>query len=569
MNEKSEDDLNIEYSQTKRSGKLSKKEKFVLYSAIFVFLVSLLGWAISFYLRSTVSVPAYGGEYVEGFLGKPLYINPILAQTNEIDTALSSLIFSSLLKYDNEANITKDLAEDYSISEDGKTYSFKIRQDAKWHDGTPLTAKDVLFTANLIKDSSYKSSLRGNLQNTQVSLDGDYGIKFVLEEPQAPFINVLTFGILPMHIFEEIPADNFLLNDFNLKPIGSGPYAFSDFQTDEDGDIAAYNLIDNENYYGQKPYFEKIVFNFYPDEDALINAYQKKEINAFGITSYEKINQFKEKKDSQIFQISTPRYFGVFFNQTKSIPLSDENVRKALNYATNKKEIIKNVFYGYANETHSPILNIFGDFSSRLEAPVFNKEEAEKILEEANWKKTEDGFRKKDDVLLEINMLTTLWPELDRTAEILKGQWESIGVKVNLTKLNIAELQQNFIRPREYEAILFGQEYFGNDPDPFKFWHSSNKKDPGNNISLFEDGEVDKLLEEARKTTNREERQKKYEEFEKKIASQYPAVFLFSPNYVLIANNKIKGIEITATVNPAFHLNQIENWYKNTKREKK
>ena len=219
MNEKFEDDLNIESSRTKKSDKLSKKEKFVLYSAIFVFLVSLLGWAISFYLKSTVSVPAYGGEYVEGFLGKPLYINPILAQTNEIDTALSSLIFSSLLKYDNNANIIKDLAEDYNISEDGKTYFFKIRQDVKWHDGTPLTAKDVLFTANLIKDASYKSSLRGNLQNTQVLLDGDYGIKFILEEPQSPFINVLTFGILPMHIFEEIPADNFLLNDFNLKPI--------------------------------------------------------------------------------------------------------------------------------------------------------------------------------------------------------------------------------------------------------------------------------------------------------------------------------------------------------------
>lgn len=563
------ENTNNDFNQ-KTEKTLSKKEKLILYGAIFVFLGSFIGWAVNFYFSSTVKSPAEGGEYIEGFLGKPLYVNPILSQTNEVDMALSSLLFSSLVKYDNKASIVNDLAESYEILEDGKVYAFKIRQDVKWHDGAPLTAKDILFTVNLIQDPSYKSSLRGNLRNAKIELDGDFGIKFMLEEPYSPFLNALTFGILPMHIFEEIPADNFLLNDFNLKPIGSGPYVFSDFQSDEEGDIVSYDLISNDNYYSQKPYLKKIAFNFYQNEDLLVDAYLKKEINAFGVISYEKISQFKDKKDTQITRIFMPRYFGVFLNQTKSVPLSDKNVRKALNYATDKDEIIEKVFYGYANKIESPILKDFGEFPSGLDNPIgYNTTEAEKILDEAGWKKGDDGIRKKDENVLEINLLTTIWPGLDNTAEIIKAQWEKIGVKVNLNKLNIAELQQNFIRPREYQAILFGQEYFGNEPDSYKSWHSSNKKDPGNNIALFENTEVDKLLEEARKTLNKDERLKKYQEFEKKVVENYPAIFLFSPNYVFVANKKINGIEIYSTVNQALHLEGIENWYINTKREKK
>jgi len=550
---------------------LSKKEKLALYLSIGFFLIGLVSWSIFYYFDATKKVPAMGGEYTEGIVGKPTYINPLLARANEVDGIISSLVFSSLMKYDENSKLVNDLAESYEISDDKRSYTFKIRSDFKWHDEEPLTAGDVFFTVQLIQDSKFKSTLRGEWQDITVELVDENTIRFNLDKPYSPFLNKLTFGVLPQHIFKDITPENFLINEFNLKPVGSGPFEFSNFKKDKQDNIISYQLLANDEY-PNPPYLERINFSFYGSEDELVEAYNKKEINGFGLFSYDKISQFELDEDTEIKALKSPRYFGIFFNQTKSVPLAEKKVRQALSFAIDRNAIVERVFYNQAAESlSSPILPDFGEIkpSEETEKYEYNPDRAQELLKEDGWEKQDDGSWKKDEATLEISLISTQWPALIRTSELIKEQWEAIGVRVNVSNLEISNIQQNFIKPREYQALLFGQEYFGNDPDPYHFWHSSEKNDPGNNIAVFGTDKLDELLGEVRDNFNQSERETKYHEIEKILADEVPAHFLYSVNYVYIINKKIKGFENRSIVNPIFKFGDILDWHINTKRVRK
>lgn len=568
---KKENTLPIEIPQKSIKKIFSWKEKFLLFLALPIFFISTIFWAIDYYLSSTQIVPEIGGEYIEGLLSQPLFINPILAQSNETDMIISSLVFSSLFKYNEKGELIKDLVQEQKISEDKKTYTFKIRDDVHWHDGTKLTAYDIFFTTKLIQDPAFKSPLRGDWQEISITAENDNTIIFQLKEPSSSFLSKLTFGILPQHIFEEIPTDSFLNSEFNLKPVGSGPFIFSNLQKNKDESLSSYQLIRNDNYYGQKAYLEKIKFSFYEQEEDLLEAYKSKMINGMGLISQNKIAEIKNRKDSQIFALDTPRYYAVFLNPNKSKALADKKVREALNFATDRQVIIDKIFSGYANKIQSPILNSFAipSIVNNQEISV-NLERANSLLDEAGWKKGDDGWRGKDNTSLEINLYTTQWPALESTGEELKSQWEKIGIKVNLNKLKISELQQNFIKPREYDALLFGQEYSaGNEPDFFFYWHSKWKKDPGGNVALFDNKTADEALEKIRVSDSLDERKEAYKKLEESILENFPAVFLYSPQYLFVLNKKIQGFENSVLINPSLRLNWANKWYIKTTRIKK
>ncbi len=552
---------------------LSNKEKFILYLSIVFFSIGLISWSIFYYFDATKKVPAIGGEYTEGIVGKPTYVNPVLSpKTNEIDETLSNLIFSSLLRYDKDSKLVNDLIENYEISEDKKTYTVKIRSNAKWHDGIQLTANDVYFTVKLIQDSKFKSNLRGDWQDTGIELIDDFTLKFILDKPYSPFLNKLTFGILPQHVFKNITSENFLINEFNLKPVGSGPFEFVDFKKDKQDNIISYQLLANNDYYEKPPYLEKINFNFYGSENELIEAYNKKEINGFGLFSYDKIHQFENNEDTAVKTLKGPRYFAIFFNQNKSVPLAESKVRKALSYATNRKTILEQVFYNKAaNPLYSLVLPEFGDIepSSEIEKYDYNPEKAKELLREDGWEQQENNSWEKDNEKLQIDLISSQWPALIRTSELIKKQWEELGVKVNISNLELSNIQQNFIRPREYQALLYGQEYFGNYPDSYRFWHSSEKQDLGNNIAVFSTDKLDELLGQVQENHNLNEKESLYHEIEKIINEATPAHYLYSVNYIYIINNRIKGFETNSLVSPIYKFNDIIDWHINTKRVRK
>lgn len=541
------------------------KEKIIFYLLIFIFISSLIGSGVIYYYSKTEAIPAYGGEYIEGIVGQPMHINPIISSSNNADDDLSQIIFSSLFKYDAQGSLIQDLTESYSISEDKTEYVINLRKDVSWHDGEKLTAEDVLFTINLLSDPAYKSPLRSNWQGIETNLADDYTLNFKIKTPYVGFLNNLTFGILPKHIWESIGPDKFSLTDLNLEPIGSGPFKYNSFQKDSKGNILSYKLVANPNYFGGKPYISKISFNFYPNDDTIISAYNTKEIMGISNISPSKINEIKLQQSTDLHKFNIPRYFAVFFNQTKSVALANDEVRKALAYATDRQEIINAVLGGNGNAVYFPILSNMIGYDENIDKMEFNIAKANDILDEKNWKKNEDGFREKDNVKLEINLATTDWTELSKTAEILKAEWGKIGVKVNISNLSISDIQQNYIRPREYDALLFGQ-VLGADPDPYSFWHSSQKRDPGLNLSLFGDSETDKLIENGRIEFDANKRAEIYNDFQRKLLSEIPAIFLYSPDYIYPVNNKVRGLDIKNLILPSERFSNIEKWYISTKR---
>lgn len=482
-----------------------------------------------------------------------------------MDGDISQAVYSGLLKYDSNGNLINDLAESYEVSDDKTTYTFHLRRDATWQDGQKFDAHDVIFTINLLTNPAFKSPLRSNWQGIETDLVDDYTLTFKIQSVYVGFLNNLTFGILPAHLWESVEADKFSLTDLNLKPIGTGPYRYSQFQKDSDGNILSYELVANPTYFEGRPYISKITFNFYSDEDSVIEAYNRKEIMGVGGIPPQKISSLKLLQSTYLHKINIPRYFAVFLNQVKSVTLAHDEVREALSYATNREEIIQEVLFGNGQSAYSPILESMIGHKDDLNKRDFNLDKANQLLEDKGWKKGDDGIRKKDNTRLEINLITADWDELSQTAQIIKRQWEKVGIRVNVNVLSISDFQQNYIRPREYDALLFGQ-VLGADPDPFSFWHSTQKKDPGLNLSLFGSDETDKLIENGRAEFDSEKRAQIYRDFQEKLNQEVPAIFLYSPNYIYPINKNIQGAELNILISPSKRFSEINKWFIRTNR---
>lgn len=551
---------------------LSHQELRLSLGLIFIILASLFILSIKEYLNRTQVLPDYGGEYKEGIIGQPRFLNPVLAQTNDADRDLVQIIFSSLLKYDGNGDLILDLAESYEIKENGLIYDFVLKDGIKWHDKEPLLADDVIFTIKTIQDFEYKSPLRNNWLGVEIEKIDERTVRFRLKNVYAPFLHNTTIGILPKHLWAGISPQNFALAEYNQRPIGSGPYKFKKFEQSNSGAIYSIELEKNKDFYLKEPYFKKIIFKFYASEEAALFGLNKRQVDGLSFLSASHQSDILGKR-LNIYQISLPRYYVVFFNQNQSKALSDKTVRLALSYAVDKKQIIDEVLMGQGLIIDTPLLADSEEKTEGVKIYDFSLEHSQNILEDNGWKdKDGDGVREKkindEEVKLEISLTTTQWPELVKSANLLKDQWEKIGAKINLEIIELESIQKDYIRPRKYQTLLFG-EVLGADADPFAFWHSSQKKDPGLNLALYSNKKADKLLEEARQTLDKEIRAEKYREFQKLVTEDAPAVFLYSPTYLYPVDKKIKGVLVKKLPLPSQRFSQIEEWHIKTKRERK
>lgn len=522
-----------------------------------------------------VETPAKGGTLVEGILGSPRFINPLLA-ISDADRDLTSLVYSGLMKNDPEGNITLDLAEEYKISEDGLVYTFIIKEGAKFHDGTRVTAEDIEFTVLRAQDPALKSSKRANWDSVRVEIVSEKEISFILNQPYSPFLENATIGILPKHLWKNVSSEEFPLSFLNVEPIGSGPFKLSSITRNSSGIPERFILTSFREYSLGSPYLDRIILMFYPNEQELIEAWVSGKIESINsITPGRMFGLSKENTD--IHSVPLSRVFGVFFNQNQSNLFISEPVREALNLSLDKKRIIDEVLFGFGVEANSPIpetlRKIIGS-NTILETNSLSEDRilaSKEILEDAGWKIGEDGVYKKTDSKtksverLEFSLTTSNAPELKRTAEIIKETWELLGARVNIQIFEPGDLSQNVIRPRKYDALLFG-EIIGRDLDLFAFWHSSQRNDPGLNIALYTNVSVDKLLSEARGANDQDLRFQKYREFEEEVLKETPAVFVYSPNFIYITPSKIDGLRFGHITIPSDRFLNVSEWYVNTEK---
>lgn len=546
---------------------LSSRDRFIFLSLAIIAVGAFLFWLSAGYLALTKPVPDFGGQYIEGVVAQPRYINPILSQTSDADADLVELLYAGLFRYNRAGSVEKHIASDYQVSEDGRIYTVFLRPGVRFHDGEELSADDVVFTIRSIQDPAYKSPLRANWQGVEIAATDQYTVMFTLKKPYFGFLENLVVGILPKHIWENIAPDSFTLADYNLsQPIGSGPYFFENLDKDSQGNILSLHLRSNKEYFSAVPYIDRVTLRFYPDEDSLLAAYDRQEVMGLHSVSHERAAEVVAKKGTRLYEFPLPRLFSVFLNTNKSVALAYDEVREALALATDRKALLEDVLKGRGIVSAGPLPPFVRGYTDT--SVPFDIHRANTLLDEKGWKKGDDGIRSKGEAVLSFELAVPDWPELMRTADLLRDSWLAIGAHVDVKVLSQADLQQNIVRPREYQALLFGQGSML-DPDPYSFWHSSQKNDPGLNLAFYENKEVDELLADAREMLDPEQRKEVFQKFQSIIAREHPAVFLYSPNYLYVVSDVVQGIDAYPINFPSSRLSDIASWYLETKRVRK
>lgn len=396
------------FSQWKQIFKILKKtERNIFITFIFLALGSLVCLASILYINTTKVTPAFGGNYTEGIVGQPRFINPIYGETNDADRMLIGLIYSGLMNYDKDGKIVNDLAESYQISEDGRIYTFQLKDNLHWQDGMPLTIDDIIYTIEIIQNSDYKSPLRANWLDVGIEKISDKTFAFSLQSPYNSFLENCTLKIIPQHIWENILPENFMLSSYNLQPIGSGPYMFSNVSQAGNSSIKSLFLKANPKYYNKIPYISELYFQFFSSKDELVKAANQKTIDGFSLASFDNDQALAEKQIKQgwtnsekfnFYSFLLPRYFAVFFNSQKNKIFEDTNLTTALTYSINKEEIVKNISSSAKNNISvidSPILPQYFGYARPEKVYEYNINTAEELLDKSGFKKQDNGRRAK------------------------------------------------------------------------------------------------------------------------------------------------------------------------------
>lgn len=566
---------------------LSRQEKRFLLLLTAGIIAGGGGFAFRMYVLLTHPVPAVARSYAEGVLGSPRAINPLYV-SRDSDRDLARLIFSGILAYDGNGVIEKDLADQYEISRDGKTYTVFLKKNAVWHDGKPLDADDVIFTIRAIQNPQYKSPLRANWQGVDAQKLDRYTVRFTLRSPYAPFIENLTQGIIPRHLWEGIAPDTAILHELNIKPVGTGPYRAVRSQQNSDGSFIWYEVSRNGSYYREGPYLKTIRLRFFGADADMIQPWRKGDIDGFGPVSARDATPLAHNNKASLLPIRMPRVFSVFFNAKKNPALQDIKVREALAYALDKKVLAQQAAMGggividqilppLRDEARPPVAGgppFRATASGGLKTYEYNPDAARALLAQAGWKDINaQGIREKkirqkgktETQTLRLTLATSDWPELVRAAGAIKAAAADVGIEIRVEQKTFAELQNAVIRPRNFEMLLFGQVY-GYEPDPFAFWHSSQIKDPGLNVALYASGKADKILSEARRISDAGLRAEKYEEFINLASRDLPAIPLYTQLYLYVMPPEMKGVDISKISLPADRFNTVNRWYRATKR---
>lgn len=484
-----------------------------------------------------------------------------------------------------EGEFIPDLAESFNVSPDGLNYTFKIKKDIEFHDGTKVTANDVIFTIEKIKDPIIKSSRKNGWEGVTVNKKDDYTITFTLSQPYISFMDNTTIGILPSLLWKDVDVNKFNLSPLNTKAIGSGPYKIKTVVKNSDGTSGEYKLERFNNFSLGKPRIKYLNIISYANEKDLIKALLNNSIDQAGGISPE--NTENIKNDNYAIRMPTlPRIFGIFFNTNNSKIFTDQSIIKAFNLAIDRQDIVNQVLGGYGSTIYNPIPEkIIANNNEKIYSNT-TIDEANMILEKAGWIKGVDGIRTKGGdttktitkkvkgktitetvtiksktpaVRLSFSLTTGDTPSLRQTTLLIKEQLAKIGAEVDISKVYETGQLNQIIRTRNYEALFFGQ-IVNHESDLYSFWHGSQRIDPGLNIAMYNNKKVDNLLESIQKILDSDNRMDKYEELMKEFNSNIPAILIYSPKYLYATSPNLNNVSFDYITTPSDRFSSVYNW---------
>lgn len=490
--------------------------------------------------------PEPGGRFTEGIVGEVGGVNPIFPG-DRVSRAAEQLIFSSLFKREGK-DIVPDLATGHEVNDSETVFTVDMRDDAYWHDGSPVTSEDVVFTFRTIQNPDVGSSLRVMWQDIKIKAVDDYTVEFVLPNPYAPFLSQLTTNIAPKHILSDVDNEKMRVTNFNQNPIGSGPFEFDGISDQE-----KINFKANADYYGSKPKLDRFTIATFENQNKMVTAYNRGELSSMNARSELDTSQIDNQDKTIMKKVNKTGQAFAFYNTKK---LKDARLRKALTFGINKEHIINNLS-GNHDIAHGPLLPEHLGYKNVEKK--FNKDKSEKLLKQTGRSLNQEGFWQRNGEVLSIEITTQETAQYKTAASELAEQWRELGVDAKVKTLDSTELQQSVIRPRDFDVLLFGV-VLGEDPDAYAYWHSSQTTDTGRNLSQYESSIVDESLEDGRTITNNLLRAAKYKTFQDEWASDTPAVALYRLYDYYIYRKEARGIKINDITDTDNRFHNVEDW---------
>ena len=517
--------------------------------------------------------PEQGGVYTEGLVGSLGRLNPLLDWNNPADRDVNRLLFSGLVRFDERGLPRADLAESWGVTPDGTVYNFAIRPNALWHDGQPVTADDVLFTIDLMKSagSFYPQDVKDLWGNIQVEKLNDKNIKFTLSEPFVPFMDYLAFGVLPRHLLESIPPEQMPNAEFNIQPVGSGPYKFDHLIIDNGGQITGVVLTVSTNYYGIPPYIEQVVFRYYPTSAAALDAYRQGEVLSVSRISADVLTSALEEPNLSFYTSLQPQMSFVLFNlnNPETAFLQNAKVRRALMLALNRPYIVNSLLQGQAVVSNGPILPGSWAYYDGTERFEYNPDAATELLKVEGYVIPAAGgdVRAKDGVALSFIMMHPDDELHTRIAQVIQKEWAAVGVRVDLQPMPYERLVVDALASRAYQSALVDIKFARTpDPDPYPFWHQAESTG-GQNYSQWDNRAASEYLEQARVTADYTLRTRLYRNFQVVFAKELPALPLYVPASSYGVDVQVRGAQVASLLyEPSDRLATFTRWYLLTRR---
>jgi peptide/nickel transport system substrate-binding protein len=542
--------------------------RYIRWQILLIFLGVVLVGILLTYLAvnyTTVLRPGRGGTYVEGIAGYPRYLNPLLSGYNDVDQDICALMFAGLTRLNERGEVEGDLARrwDVEYTDEGPVYTFYLRSNAYWHDGRSVTAEDVVFTIGLLQDAEFPGPLElgaGVWQVVTVEQVDRRTVRFTLPAPYAPFLDLTTVGILPAHLLRGVRAADLPSAEFNLSPVGSGPFRLAEIEA-QDETITSMVLERFERYYKAAPYLDRLQFRFYSSDQTVFKAYEDGEVQGIGHIPISELERARAAPDLNLFSAQLAEYALVFLNMQHPDVLffQEPEVRQALMYALDRKSIVEQALNGQGLVAHSPFLPGSWAYKDDVFRYTRDPEMSLARLEEAGWQKSPvSGIWRKGRMRLAFTLLTSTEPERVEVAHMLAEQWATIGVTVTVETASPLEVREA-LEERNFEAVLVYAALPG-DPDPYPFWHEMQIEN-GQNYGGFVNRRISELMEQARIAVERERREVLYDEFQDIFAREVPALLLYVPVYTYGVDKRVHNVQIGRLTYPSDRFRTISDWW--------
>jgi peptide/nickel transport system substrate-binding protein len=530
--------------------------------AVVAVLLILVMAAYTAYNTTTVLVPDYGGTYTEGIAGNPRYINPLLSAYNDVDRDLAALVFNGLTLADERGQILPDLADKWEISKDDLSYTFYLRRDVRWHDGTPFTADDVVFTIDLLRSPDFpgRADLAELWRTVTVERLDAHTVRFTLSEPFAPFLHYTTIGLLPAHLLKDVSAKQLPNHRFNLDPVGTGPFVVDEVTSEH------AVMLPNMDYYAGRPLLERVEFIFYPDYPSVVAAYRRDEIQGISRVAPEYLHEVQAESTAELYSAALSGYGLVFLNLERPI-FQEREVRQALLWALDRQKIIDQIFEGQAILAHGPVPPFSWAYEPNATQYTYDPSRACALLQQAGWQDQDgDGVREKGDLQLQFALLTNEDAMHIRVINELTRQWAEVGIRAVPQTAGVAGIVRDFLVPRQYDAVLYDWERLPTDPDPYPQWHSTQNMGAGQNFTAYSVEQADLIMEEARRTTDPERRAALYRELQRILAEDVPVLPLYHPVYTYAIDESVQDVQLGPMWDTPDRFRTITEWYSATQR---